>query len=428
MKIAFHTLGCKVNKYEEMALSAQLSEKGFEIVTVLESPDIYVVNSCTVTAEASRKTRQTVRKFKKSSPNSVIVITGCMAQSFPDETAKIEGVDLVIGNTEYARFADILTNFLKTRNGKINVFEHKSDEPFTETPVASFEGRTRAFIKIEDGCNRFCSYCIIPYARGRVRSRNVENIKREVERLAQNGFCEIVLVGINLSAFGADSGETLCDAVEAASSVQGIKRVRLGSIEPDQIPDKVLEHLAANDKFCPQFHLSLQSGCDRTLKTMNRHYDTAFYKDLVDKIRRTFKNASITTDIMVGFAGETEEDFDASLKFAREIGFAKAHVFAYSRRKGTRAYDMKNQVENAVKEQRSAKMIAACNEAALKFHRSQVGLVEEVLFEREKNGVWEGYTRNYTKVLVSSSENLSHTICPVKITSAEIDYCLGELI
>ena len=425
MKVAFHTLGCKVNQYEQAALSAQLEKSGFEIVGEQECPDVFVVNSCTVTGESNRKTRQAVRHYKKLYPDCTLVLTGCMAQAFPEESKAIDGVDLVIGNTEYADFSDILKEHIRKKEKFFDVREHMSDEPFTELPTPTFGGRTRAYIKIEDGCNRFCSYCIIPYARGRVRSRSLESITAEAEKLAANGFAEIVLVGINLSAFGLDTGAQLCDAVDAVSAADGVKRVRLGSLEPDQIDDSVLSRLAANPKFCPQFHLSLQSGCDRTLKMMNRHYDTAFYRDLVARIRKIFSNPSITTDIMVGFAGETEQDFKESVDFAEEIGFAKAHIFEYSRREGTVAYNMVGQVSKADKKRRSKIMAAVTNASAERFHRSQIGMTAEVLFERQTDGVYRGYTPNYTEVSAESEEDISHKTLPVKITSADKDGCFG---
>ncbi len=428
MKIAFHTLGCKVNQYEQAALSAQLQKSGFQIVGEHENPDVFVVNSCTVTAESNRKTRQAVRHYKKIYPDCIMILTGCMAQAFPEESKLIEGVDLIIGNTEYAEFSAILEEYISNRKKIFDVREHANGELFTELPAPNFSDRTRAYVKIEDGCNRFCSYCIIPYARGRVRSRSLDSIKSEAKKLAGDGFAEIVLVGINLSAFGSDTGDRLCDAVDAVSSVDGIKRVRLGSLEPDQIDNDVLRRLADNPKFCPQFHLSLQSGCDRTLKMMNRHYDAAFYRDLIQRIRNIFPNPSITTDIMVGFAGETEEDFDESLAFVKEIGFAKAHIFEYSRRAGTVAYNMLGQVSKAEKNRRSKLMINATDKSALEFHLSQIGTTADVLFERQSGGIFRGYTPNYTEVSAESEVDISHKIIPVKITKADKSGCFGVLI
>lgn len=428
MKVLFKTLGCKVNQYDEMALAAQLESNGFEIVSELDKPDICVVNSCTVTAESNRKTRQALHKFKKKFPDCILVLTGCMAQAFTDECCDIEGVDLVVGNTEYARFSSIIKDFIVNRNKATFAAEHTSGEEYAELDFTAQRGKTRAFIKIEDGCNQFCTYCIIPYARGRVRSRKLEDIKTEALQLAQNGFAEIVLVGINLSAYGIDIGCDLCDAVETVAGISGIHRVRLGSLEPELITDDVVKSLAAIPKFCPQFHLALQAGCDSTLKRMNRRYDTVLYKDLVSAIRTSFDNPSITTDIMVGFVGETEQDFLESVKFAEEIGFAKAHIFAYSRREGTVAYNLPGQISNAEKQRRSEIMIKTCNAAEKKFLQTQIGKVCSVLFEENKNGFWWGYTDNYTRVAAASDFDIAHKLLTVKITSAANEFCFCEII
>ena len=295
--------------------------------------------------------------------------------------------------------------------------------------VSSFNEHTRAFIKIEDGCNRFCSYCIIPYARGRVRSKPVDELKRELETLAQNGYREVVLVGINLSAYGQDEDFDLADAVEAACAVEGIARVRLGSLEPEQMTEPLVNRLAAQPKFCPQFHLSLQSGCDATLKAMNRHYDSAEYMEIVNRLRSVFENSAMTTDIMVGFAGESEEDFKASMAFVKSVGFAKVHVFPYSQRKGTKAAGAPNQVDPAEKERRAKMMGDLVNSEREAFLQSQVGLTEEVLFERLRRGFLEGYTKNYTPVRVESSDNsLCGEVCTVRLVSVGDDCCVGELV
>lgn len=285
-------------------------------------------------------------------------------------------------------------------------------------------------MKIEDGCNRFCSYCIIPYSRGRVRSKSLDEIKSETEILSRAGYSEIVLVGINLSAYGneQENGFNICDAVDVASKPKGIKRVRLGSLEPDHISDEMLARLKNNEKFCPQFHLSLQSGCDDTLKRMNRHYDSAFYYDLVTRIRNIFPNAAITTDVMVGFVGEDEREFNESLEFVKKVGFAKAHVFAYSRREGTRAYSMENQVLKAVKEKRSAAMIAATTDTEYEFLKNMVGQTVSVLFETVKGGFYEGYTENYSRVLVKSKKDIRSLIVPVRIIGAEKEHLVAELV
>ncbi len=425
MTVSFYTLGCKVNQYESEALGEIFESLGVNVVPFEQTADIVIVNSCTVTAESNRKTRHAVRKLRRSSPNAFIVLTGCMAQAFPKESSAIAEVDLVIGNTDYDKLPTTVLNAMNGCAEHVLVTEHHKS--YTDISITKINEHTRGFIKIEDGCNRFCSYCIIPYARGRVRSRSLESIKKEAEALAKKGYKELVLVGINLSAFGSDTGFELCDAVEAVSTVEGVKRVRLGSLECDQISDKALDKLAANKKFCPQFHLSLQSGCDKTLKEMNRKYDTAFYRDLVARIRVKFKNPSITTDIMVGFAGETDEDFKSSCDFMKEIGFARSHTFVYSMREGTVAAKRIDQVDPKVKQERSRIMQEICTKSEQEFLLSQIGTVAKVLLETEVDGVWEGYTENYTRVKVKAPNNCENDIITVKLTETKEDYCIGEV-
>ena len=415
MTFDFYTLGCKVNQYETQAMRELLISAGFSAAKENESPDIFIVNSCTVTAESDRKTRQAVRRFKNKFPKAIIVLTGCMPQAFKDDGEALTDADIVIGNTTHPSLPLKIKEFLKNRERIVEILPHEKNENFCELKISDFEERTRAFLKIQDGCERYCTYCTIPAARGFVRSKSIEDIKQEVSDLANKGFKEIVLVGINLSAYGKGTDFNLCDAVDAVCENSKIKRVRLGSLEPDHISDEMLSRFKGQDKFCPQFHLSLQSGSDNTLKRMNRHYDSAFYADLIERIRKAFKGASITTDIMVGFAGETEEEFKESLDFAKKIGFAKAHVFSYSRRKGTFAYNMPNQVSNAVKAQRSAQMIVATNESQNSFLKKQIGTVQPVLFETLENGFYVGHTPNYTCVKVKENAILGDII-NVKIT------------
>ena len=427
MTVSFITLGCKVNQYESVALSELFAKKGFTPVND-EKADITVVNSCTVTAESNRKTRQTVRKVRRSNPNTVIVLTGCMAQAFFDEAKEILEADIVVGNTDYENLPDLCLEFFKTRVRICNHKEHIVGEKICPLTVSSFPERTRAYIKIEDGCDRFCSYCIIPFAKGRVRSKSLGLIKTEAEALGKAGYKEVVLTGINLSAFGKDTGDELCDAVEVVCECEGIERVRLGSLECDQISDEALKKLASLEKFCPQFHLSLQSGSDNTLKAMNRKYDTEFYREFVGRIRKFFQNPSITTDIMVGFAGETDEDFRSSAAFVEEIGFARSHVFVYSIRKGTVAAKRTDQVDPYIKQKRAKIMGDICASLEQEFLKTQVGKTCKVLFETGENGYFEGYTENYTRVKVKTDDNLEGQILPVKLLKAENDYCIAELI
>lgn len=428
MNVTFFTLGCKVNQYETQCLKEGFQHAGFTVVPDKADFDIAVINSCTVTAESDRKTRQTLRRFRRENPNAVIILTGCMVQAFSKEAKELIEADIVVGNTDVGKIVGLTQDFLKNGERIFDVTPHERKERFNTPDITRFDERTRAYMKIEDGCDRYCSYCIIPYARGFVRSKPIEEIKKEAEILAENGYIEVVLVGINLSSYGKGGDTNLCDAVDAVCQVEGIKRVRLGSLEPDHISDEMLERFRKQPKFCPQFHLSLQSGCDATLKRMNRHYDSAFYRDLVQRIRKTFSDAAITTDIMVGFAGETPEEFAESLKFAEEIGFAKAHIFAYSRRAGTVAYSLPNQVTNAEKSRRSALMIETTGKSEEKFLASQLEKTYEVLFETYEEGIAEGYTANYSRVAVKSAENLSGKIRNVKLLSYENEICYGELI
>lgn len=428
MKAKIITLGCKVNQYESEAMLEALLAGGFQEAASGKEADVVVVNSCTVTATSDQKVRQTLRRARKENPGAVTVLTGCMPQAFPEEAAALLEADVVLGNARRADLLPRVMEYLSSKQRIVDIAPHEKGEKFERMAISTFHGRTRAFLKIEDGCDRFCSYCIIPYARGRVRSKPLEDIQEEVRRLGEQGFQEVVLTGINLPAYGRELGLHLCDAVEAACQAPGISRVRLGSLEPEQLTPDVIARMAKEEKLCPQFHLSLQSGCDATLRRMNRHYTTAEYRQIVGNLRAAFPGCAITTDIMVGFAGETQEEFEQSLQFAREIAFAKVHVFAYSRRPGTRAYDAPGQVPNKVKEERSRQMIQVTKTTQQAFLQAQVGKVEEVLFEQQREqGVWEGYTRNYTHVLAPSGKDLSGQLLPVELLEVQGESCVGRL-
>ncbi len=427
MKIYFYTFGCKVNQYESEATAELLINAGHTVVTTPADADIVIVNSCTVTAESDRKTRQAVRRFKRGGADRVVVLMGCMPSATPDAAEALPEADIVIGNTDHSVLSSLIEEFLRDKKRIVRVEKHKKGEGFEPLSLTRFSERTRAFMKIQDGCDRYCTYCLIPFARGGIRSRSLEDIRREAEALAENGFREIVLVGINLTSYGKGEGLDIADAV-AAAAVSGIERIRLGSIEPDHMSDGLLERLSREPRFCPQFHLALQSGCDKTLKRMNRHYDTAFFRDLVERIRVRFSNPSITTDIMVGFAGESNEDFSKSVEFLREIGFARSHVFSYSKRSGTVAAGLEPQVPECEKTRRAAVMHTAAAESEEAFLKTQVGLTEGVLFEQKTDGFYEGYTENYTRVRVKADRPISGEILSVKITKAEKDFCLGEII
>lgn len=427
MKVTFYTLGCKVNQYETEAMREAFAAAGHTPVPNSAPFDAAVINSCTVTAESDRKTRQILHKVRRENPEAIIILTGCMVQAFSEEAKALTDADIVCGNTDVKKTVEYAERFLKDGERIFEVSEHKKNERFNTPVLSSFAERTRAYMKIEDGCDRYCTYCIIPTARGSVRSKPLAEIAAEAETLSHAGFSEIVLVGINLTSYGKGENTDICDAVEAAAKPDGIKRVRLGSLEPDHISDNMLERLKAQKKFCPQFHLSLQSGCDETLKRMNRHYDTAFYRDLVSRIRAVFEDASVTTDVMVGFAGETEEEFSKSLAFVKEIGFAKTHVFAYSRRRGTVAYGLPAQITRAEKAERSHRMIETALACEEEFLKGLIGKTEYVLFETAEKGFAEGYTPNYSRVQVKSDEPHTGEVLPVKIISAEKECCIGEI-
>lgn len=419
------TLGCKVNQYESQLMSEYMCDAGFTPLND-SSADISIINSCTVTSTSDSKNRKTINRIRRENPDAVIVLTGCMPQAFSNNTELFRDCDIVLGNVSRSQLVPSIKAYLLDRNQIINIAEHTKGEDFEKMKVNKFLERTRAFVKIEDGCNRFCSYCIIPYARGRVRSKTLEDLKSEVEVLASKGYNEIVLVGINLSAYGQDIDATLSDAVECVCAIEGIERVRLSSLEPELMTEDVLFRLSQQEKFCPHFHLSLQSGCDETLKRMHRHYTGAEYAQIVANIRRIFDNPSITTDIMVGFAGESDQEFERSLAFADQIGFAKVHVFSYSRRKGTVADKLPNQVDPKLKSIRSKMMIDHTDKKRQEFLLTQVGLTEEVLFEtRNAKGYYVGYTKNYTPVYTKSDTSLIGQIVKVKMTEAKPDYCIG---
>ncbi len=427
MKVAFHTLGCKVNQYETEAMRRLLERDGYDTADYAASGhswDVLVINSCTVTGESDRKLRQLLRRCRRENPAAILVLTGCMPQAYPDIAADFAEADIVLGNAARSQLPLHLTDYLTHRQRIVCIPSH--EKTFEPLEIDDFQGRTRAFVKIQDGCNRFCSYCIIPYARGRVRSRKLEDIRQELTRLAQRGYQEVVLVGINLTAYGQDCGLTIADAVEAACAVEGLQRIRLGSLEPDFMTDTIIARLQAQEKLCPQFHVALQSGCDATLKRMNRHYTTAEFAALCGRLRRHFPDCALTTDVMVGFPGETEEEFADSCRFVAEMAFSRVHVFAYSRRPGTIADRLPNQVEKEVKARRSRQMIAACRRTAEQYADGYIGNTTEVLLETENSdGTVDGHTDTYLTVRVKTTHH-SGELIPVHITARQDEWLLGE--
>ncbi|MDD6728622.1 MAG: tRNA (N(6)-L-threonylcarbamoyladenosine(37)-C(2))-methylthiotransferase MtaB [Eubacteriales bacterium] len=428
MKAAFYTLGCKVNQYESEYMAELLKKAGFEIVDCKEDADYYIINSCTVTATADQKTRQNIRKFKRKHPESTVILTGCMPQAFPKDAENLTDADIVFSNRNDGDILSIINEYNLNKKRLVKIVEHQTGDKFEECSINHFSERIRAFVKIEDGCDRFCSYCIIPKSRGRVRSKSLNALKEEIKNLAENGIKEIVLVGINLSAYGKGEDFNIVDAVKICCETDGIERVRLGSLEPDHITDDVIEGLSSFDKFCPQFHLSLQSGCDKTLKSMNRHYTANEYKALCDKLRNTFDDTSITTDVMVGFNGENEEDFEDSLSFVKSIAFEKVHVFPYSEREGTAASKKGDDVPKVEKERRAGIMISETEKIRQKYMKDLVGKKKEILFESKVDeNTYQGYTKSYLPVRIKSDENLVGKTINVKIVGySDDEICIAE--
>ncbi len=428
MRAAFVTLGCKVNQYESNALAQLLRENGFTVTAAEEEADVYVINSCTVTAESSRKSRQALRRIRQKHPDAIIVFTGCYAQAYSSELDSLPEADLIVGTKQNQTLPQAIIDFAQDRQRKTLVCAHNKSDAYSGVGAAAFEGHTRAFIKIQDGCNRYCTYCIIPRSRGFSRSRPLSEIRDELAAIANNGYKEVVFVGINLSAYGLDTGNSLCDALMLAENTPGIKRIRLGSLEPDHITDTVIRSLRTITKFCPQFHLSLQSGCDRTLKRMNRHYTAGEYETLCTDLKNAFPGISLTTDIICGFPGETEQDFMETVSFAEKIGFMKVHVFPYSRRASTPAADYPDQIEKQTKLRRCADLQQVCDSIRLRFLQSMIGTEQNVLFETPKAGFQKGYTENYTPVCVKSDTLLTGQILKVRITGVSNGICSAILV
>ena len=414
-KVAFVTLGCKVNQYESNAMAQKFIDKNYKICDIEDSPDIIIVNTCTVTNIADRKSRQLLRKVKEENPNSVVVACGCYVQVAKDKIDEIEEIDISIGNSEKKDIVQIVENYIYQKEKINNIFDINKEKDFSEMGAVTYTEKTRATIKIQDGCNNFCTYCLIPYARGRVRSRKKENIIKEVEEVAQKGIQEIVITGIHIASYGLDFSENykMIDLLEDLNKIDGIKRIRLGSLEPSLITEEFTQRLSKLEKICNHFHLSLQSGCDETLKRMNRKYTTKEFREVAKRLRSYFKDANLTTDIIVGFPGETNEEFTKTYEFLKEIKFYKMHVFKYSPREGTPASKMPNQVDGKTKEERSQKLIELSDKNQEEYNKKYFSEPQEVLFEEQKDGIWTGYTTNYVKVSYKSNENLENKIVKI---------------
>lgn len=428
MKVSITTLGCRVNSYESDAMAGLLRAAGYEIVPDDTPADICIVNTCTVTNIADRKSRQMISRCRKLNPEAKIVVTGCWSQRNPEAAADLEGVAAVLGSSEKNRIAEVCGDILASQS-QLRLVEDVMHKKSFEELSASAEGRTRAYLKIQDGCNRFCTYCAIPYARGAVRSRSIESVRRELEKLDAEGFREVVLTGIHLTDYGKDIGVCLADAISAAQGLDGIKRIRLGSLEPHGLTDSMISRITSDPRVCRQFHLSLQSGSSSVLSRMRRGYTADEYADIVEKIRNSYgserRKVAITTDIIAGFPGETEEEHLETIGFMERIGFARTHVFPYSRRSGTLADRMPGQLTNAVKADRAKELIAVGKRLEKRFLENFIGLKETVLIETlQDDGYCSGFTDSYVRVITENAE--PNTLVHVNIKSLTEDKS-GEL-
>ena len=431
-KAALHNLGCKVNSYETEAMTQLLKKAGYEIVSFQDQADVYIINTCSVTNMADRKSRQMLHKAKKQNPNAVVVATGCYVQTATEKVAQDLSIDLVVGNNRKKDIVEILNEYYAEKEAGEQVKEeyvidiNHTDE-YEDLEISTVTEHTRAHLKIQDGCNNFCSYCIIPYARGRIRSRTMESIKAELERLSASGFKEIVLTGINLSCYD-DNGKKLIDVIEMADNVNGIERIRLGSLDPEVVTEDFVERLGKVKKICPHFHFSLQSGCDKTLKAMNRHYTSDEYYEKCQLIRKYIDNPAFTTDVIVGFPGETEEDYISSREFVKKVKFAELHVFKHSKRDGTVAAKMPNQIDEKIKTLRSEDLIKTGEELTKEFRQAKIGQDTTVLFEEkillDNKEYWVGHTVDYIKIAVPEKENLEGQIRKVNVK----DFLTNEIM
>ncbi|OOM81596.1 threonylcarbamoyladenosine tRNA methylthiotransferase MtaB [Clostridium sp. BL-8] len=432
--VAFATLGCRVNHYETEAMAEKFIREGYEITQFEDFADVYVINTCSVTNMSDKKSRQIISRARRRNKEAIIAAVGCYSQVAPDEVSKIEGVDVVLGTRNKGDIVYYVNKAKDEHKPQLMVGEVLKNKQFEELNIEEYQDKTRAFLKIQDGCNRFCAYCLIPYTRGTTCSKDPDKVLTEIKKLNEHGFKEIILSGIHTASYGVDldGNVSLITLLEEIEKLDGIERVRIGSIEPSFFTDEVIEKIKNMKKLCPQFHLSLQSGCDATLKRMNRRYTAKEYEDAVNRIRENLKDASITTDVIVGFPGETDEEFNETYEYLKRIKLTKTHIFKFSPRKGTKAADMSNQVDGNVKEQRSKALIELNEKNEGDFSKFLVGRELDVLIEQEvsnKPGVFEGYTRNYVKVeIFIGNENMIGKLVPCKIVEACGNYVVGKKI
>ena len=432
-KVALHNLGCKVNAYEVEAMQQLLEKAGYEIVPFTEGADVYLINTCTVTNIADRKSRQMLHKAKKMNPDAIVVAAGCYAQADTEKLKEDNAVDLILGNNQKTQIVEVLEEYEKEHSKQVQVIEINHTKEYEELSIEQTAEHVRAYIKVQDGCNQFCTYCIIPFARGRVRSRKIADVLREIETLASKGYKEVVLTGIHLSSYGVDfpkeERESLLSLIQAVSKVAGIQRIRLGSLEPRIITEEFLEGIVATGKVCPHFHLSLQSGCNKTLKNMNRRYSAQEYAEKCELIRKYYPAPALTTDVIVGFPMETEEDFEESYEFVKNMYFYETHIFKYSRRHGTKAAAMDGQLTEAVKAQRSEKLLELHDIRAKEYEEAMIGKTIELLLEEEieEDGkMWYvGHSREYVRVVIEKTEvHPVNDIVEAKVTGFVTDHLL----
>lgn len=430
MKVALYTLGCRVNSYESEAMAEKFIKEGYEVVSFDEFSDVYVINTCTVTNMGDKKSRQMIGRARRHNPEAIIAVVGCYSQIASDEIAQIEGVDVVLGSRNKG---DIVYWVNRAREESKQVVEVKDvlkNNKFEQLAINEYQDKTRAFLKIQDGCNRFCSYCLIPFARGGVCSKEPEEILKEVKELSKNGFKEIILSGVHTASYGVDleGNWDLVKILEEINKIEGIERIRIGSIDPTFFTEGVIERICNLEKMCPHFHLSLQSGCDATIRRMNRKYTAQEYKDVVENLRKYMKDVSITTDIIVGFPGESNVEFEATYEFLKGIKLSKMHIFKYSKRTGTKAAEMSFQVDGLIKEERSKKLIELNNALEVEFMEKFIGREMRVLYEEAisgKENTYVGYTENYIKVITESDENLEGKIVPTKLAAVKQENMVG---
>ncbi len=430
MKVAFYTLGCKVNQYETNGMIQAFLEKGYELVDFSKEADIYVINTCTVTSISDKKSRQMIRRTKQLNPNAIVVAVGCYAQVAKDRLEEIKDIDLILGINEKTEIVKYVEEELKSKKTNEYISDVMNQKEFVDFGSVNYTDKNRVAIKVQDGCNQFCTYCIIPFARGRIRSRKIESVKNEVEALAEKGIKEIVVTGIHVASYGKDLKEDigLIDLLEELNKIDGIERIRLSSLEPTLITENFVKRLSKLEKICDHFHLSLQSGCDDTLKRMNRHYNTAQFKEATKLLRSVYPNVALTTDVIVGFPGETEEEFNKTYSFLQDINFYKMHIFKYSQRHGTKAEKMPNQVDGKIKEERSRKLIELSDRNEKEQNKEYLNKKLKVLIEELEDDYYKGHTTNYIMVKIKKDmENLQNKIVEARIIDCEGIELIGKL-